>query len=1009
MNLLQLYLYTLIFLDWKDFYVAGEARSFTEDPFLTDEKFREKVPTKEILGVIDGKAMIPCDLTPPFPSDSPHLILFYKDIYGTPIYSFDMRGGENGGHHWVDNRTLGPRGHFSFHETGSYSETGAPLIASFLEIEPLVIEDRGTYRCRVDFREAPTKNTRIKLNLIVPPGAPLLYTGTETPLLDGLTNPVREDSTLVLVCETIGGDPLPRLTWWKNNQILDNGVEEIDSKTLKVRNILRLPNLKRSHHASTLTCRASNTNLTSPVSSSLKINMVFPPVRAKIVREWSFFRAEQAYNVSCQVLGSRPAASTSIFVGPSQLREVNYQISPDGNVSTTTVIFIPSESDQNRFLTCRAENMELPSSAVEDQWKIDVHYPPKVELHLVDRQINEIVRLRDDVYLRCDVDANPMPHTIRWIFERSPLQIPKNDKTIFITDDTLILKTVDESKSGVYSCEAENQIGKSASKPLILNVKSSPVCSTDPSITSVALHENVELSCTVKANPIKNIRFHWSLNTSSDAVDFPSSRYKSTGLTSHLVYSPKTALDYGTVTCSASNELGPSEAPCIYHIRPAGKPEGLKNCTNVNQTQESLTVLCSPGFDGGMDQKFILEIYDSRTRLIISNVTNSKPVFYIHGLSSGTEYYVEIYAVNSKGKSIKTHFETFTLQPAEKQLAATTTDLASNNPMRLFPIIGILVTVILFLIIFTVIIVIVVKKHRNASSNYMNGSPVSAGSMSSIATTANSTLRRRDDYSDREIPYGGGGGGKENILPNSPDVIPSKGDFLYDRVDCMRYNPKATQYLDDINSTFFHPSAGGKVPPNDCRYAELSFNHDPKEVEDQRRHLLGGKDGGVVYAKIDPNMQRQQQQQRRKHPLIHSHNCPLKNNYSSATLPHRSLPSALSTSSSSQSNRSSTLKRVAFKDDLEKNVLPLDDSSIPLSEYQQQSPTHHPSGGAPERMTICENERSERLVEVITSEIIHKIHDMVKFKRRVKVDKISCALGISSWNPISIYFATMTA
>merc|ERR1711974_378124 len=34
---------------------------------------------------------LPCDLTPPFPSDEPHLILFYKDVYGTPIYSFDMR------------------------------------------------------------------------------------------------------------------------------------------------------------------------------------------------------------------------------------------------------------------------------------------------------------------------------------------------------------------------------------------------------------------------------------------------------------------------------------------------------------------------------------------------------------------------------------------------------------------------------------------------------------------------------------------------------------------------------------------------------------------------------------------------------------------------------------------------------------------------------------------------------------------------------------------------------
>ncbi|CAB4060164.1 unnamed protein product [Lepeophtheirus salmonis] len=351
---------------------------------------------------------------------------------------------------------------------------------------------------------------------------------------------------------------------------------------------------------------------------------------------------------------------------------------------------------------------------------------------------------------------------------RSPLQIPKNDKTIFITDDTLILKTVDESKSGVYSCEAENQIGKSASKPLILNVK-------------------------------------W-------------------------------------------------------------KPEGLKKTVQCYQTQESLTVLCSPGFDGGMDQKFILEIYDSRTRLIISNVTNSKPVFYIHGLSSGTEYYVEIYAVNSKGKSIKTHFETFTLQPAEKQLAATTTDL---HPIT-----------------------------QCASSPSLE------------------SLSQRFSLRSSGLACA--------ITPRQLSIW-------------MISIPR-----------FFHPSAVGKVPPNDCRYAELSFNHDPKEVEDQRRHLLSGKDGGVVYAKIDPNMQRQQQQQRRKHPLIHSHNCPLKNNYSSATLPHRSLPSA------------SPLHLHTNLTDL-----PRSKDSIPLSEYQQQSPTHHPSGGAPERSFTIQSDRGNESVPLI--------------------------------------------
>ena len=29
---------------------------------------------------------IPCDLTPPSPGDSPHLILWYKNIFGSPIY-----------------------------------------------------------------------------------------------------------------------------------------------------------------------------------------------------------------------------------------------------------------------------------------------------------------------------------------------------------------------------------------------------------------------------------------------------------------------------------------------------------------------------------------------------------------------------------------------------------------------------------------------------------------------------------------------------------------------------------------------------------------------------------------------------------------------------------------------------------------------------------------------------------------------------------------------------------
>ena len=75
-----------------------------------------------------------------------------------------MRG--TGGKHWSDNNTLGQRAFFAFSKTGMRSETNAPIIASKLKINPLRPEDGGTYRCRVDFKEAPTKNTKINLELI---------------------------------------------------------------------------------------------------------------------------------------------------------------------------------------------------------------------------------------------------------------------------------------------------------------------------------------------------------------------------------------------------------------------------------------------------------------------------------------------------------------------------------------------------------------------------------------------------------------------------------------------------------------------------------------------------------------------------------------------------------------------------------------------------------------------------------------------------------------------------
>ena len=52
-----------------------------------------------------------------------------------------------------------------------------------------------------------------------------------------------------------------------------------------------------------------------------------PPVRVELDRKWSHFVAGEVYNISCKVLGSRPPAATTIFIGSSQLRQIKYQVS----------------------------------------------------------------------------------------------------------------------------------------------------------------------------------------------------------------------------------------------------------------------------------------------------------------------------------------------------------------------------------------------------------------------------------------------------------------------------------------------------------------------------------------------------------------------------------------------------------------------------------------------------------------------------------------------------------
>ena len=49
------------------------------------------VPIRDVSAVNDGRAELPCDIDPPDPSDRVYLVLWYRELAGKPLYSFDLR------------------------------------------------------------------------------------------------------------------------------------------------------------------------------------------------------------------------------------------------------------------------------------------------------------------------------------------------------------------------------------------------------------------------------------------------------------------------------------------------------------------------------------------------------------------------------------------------------------------------------------------------------------------------------------------------------------------------------------------------------------------------------------------------------------------------------------------------------------------------------------------------------------------------------------------------------
>nr|XP_053653571.1 LOW QUALITY PROTEIN: synaptogenesis protein syg-2-like [Cherax quadricarinatus] len=678
---------------------------------------------EEVEGVSGQAARLPCNMSV-LTGDTVYLVLWFKEGLTTPIYSYDVRellGGQP--KHWWDADLLGSRAFFN-----------AGSSPSHLLLQGLAEDDAGLYKCRVDFQRAPTRNTRINLTVVVPPRRLVLVeeSGAE---VRSYVGPINEGDDLHLTCIAYSGRPAPSVVWLLNDNVIDDVIETREGD--ETRNDLRITGVTRSLLRSQLTCRASNTQVSPPIATTVTIDMNLRPLDVVIHHPREPLSAGRTYEVLCSSRGSRPPAVLTWWWGSSRVPAADDTTSHGGNVSTSMARLTPNASDDGRLLACRAENRNVPTAVIEDTWKLSVYYAPTAEAVLGASLNPRNIREGDDVYFECRVEANPRAYKVVWKHNGVVVRQEK-EGGVLLTNRSLVVQEVTRAHAGRYTCQASNVEGDSTSSPVTLAVQYAPLCRPgQATVYGVSKLEDAQVTCQVDAVP-QVTRFYWTFNNTAESLEVPQEKFTvGLGGRSVVIYTPMSDLDYGTLMCSSENMVGRQTVPCVFQIIPATQPQAPTNCSLFNVSASGLTVACDPGFDGGLNQTFAMEVYGTNPHTLKANITSKIPRFVVTGLDNESEFQLIVYAGNAKGRSGITRLVALTQKLPVKQLE---TRLGSGGSagvspdalaVEVTPLLGVLAGIILVLAVIALVIIIILRTQCSTAARRHQAQGTNSSSTSS--------------------------------------------------------------------------------------------------------------------------------------------------------------------------------------------------------------------------------------------------------------------------------------
>ncbi|XP_026558988.1 hemicentin-1 [Pseudonaja textilis] len=416
---------------------------------------------------------------------------------------------------------------------------GLESLGRILQIAKTLKEDAGKYTCTAT-NAAGEAQQSIYLNVYEPPS--LKDAGmvrNETVIVN---NPIQ------LECK-VSGNPLPVVTWYKDNLPLIN----IAGITFLNRGQIVQIDAAQISDAGIYKCAVTNAAGVAELFYNLQVHV--PPLISGNNEIVTVVVNDQV-RLECEARGI-PAPIITWLKDGSPVSSVSsgLQIRSGGRI---LALMSAQISDIGRY-TCVAVN-----AAGEKQRDIDlrVYVPPNI----MGEEQNVSVAMGEHLELRCQSDAIPPP-MLQWLKDGQLLQ---KKLGLTITEDQSVLK-IEQAQvqdTGRYTCEATNIAGK-MKKNYNVNVwVPSSIYSSD-TVTQLTVIEGNLISMMCESSGIPPPILAWRKNGSPLLVD-PSGRVRILSGGRQLQISIAENSDSASYTCIASNVAGTTkkEYKLLVYVHP---------------------------------------------------------------------------------------------------------------------------------------------------------------------------------------------------------------------------------------------------------------------------------------------------------------------------------------------------------------------------------------------------------------------------------------------------------